>query len=767
MSEPSDLLREGGAVLGVELGSTRIKACLTDERLGVIASGSHDWANQLVDGRWTYSLEAIQTGMQQAYAALVTNAQSRHGVRPTRYRAAGVSAMMHGYLPFSASGELLVPFRTWRNTSTGAASAALSQALDFTIPLRWSIAHLYQAVLDQEAHIGQVAGITTLAGHVHRQLTGENLLGVGDASGVFPIDPNTRDYDLAMLDQASALVGLGDLRRLLPPVSVAGQPAGELTEAGARWLDPTGELQPGVRFCPPEGDAGTGMVATQAVAPRTGNVSVGTSIFAMVVLERPLAQRHPELDVVTTPTGDAVAMVHCNNGASELGAWAGIFGEFAAALGTEANPDRVYATLFGAAQAAAPDADGLVSFNYLAGEPVTGIDHGRPLLLRSAESPFSLGALIRSELWGAFATLAIGMDVLAAEQVQVDQLTAHGGLFRTPGLPQRALAAALRVPIGVQQTAGEGGAWGMAILAAYLDHADQRLDDFLAQVVFADQQQTLANPDPTEVAGFADYLGRFRAALPVQQAAGALGQTAPDTGDPRDGADAALREAVAATRQRVADLHQELVSNQLVVWTGGNVSERVPGADLFVIKPSGVASAELTAENQVVCTLDGEPAPGWGNSHGPSSDTAAHAYVYREMPEVHGVVHTHSPYATAWAARGEAIPCVITAMADEFGGEIPVGPFAIIGDDSIGRGIVETLRGHRSRAVLMANHGVFTIGKHAKDAVKAAVMCEDVARTVHLARTLGEPLPIEPANIKRLHDRYQNVYGQNPEGSLQ
>jgi sugar (pentulose or hexulose) kinase len=536
-------IEDGRATLGIELGSTRIKAVLIDEDHVPLASGDHEWENAFVDGRWTYSLEDVETGLRAAYGALVADVESQYGVRPTTFRALGVSAMMHGYLAFDAAGELLVPFRTWRNTSTGPAAEALSERLGFNIPLRWSVAHLYQAVLDEEPHIAEVARVTTLAGYVHHRLTGHDVLGVGDASGMFPIDPATRDYDAAMLATADELISTGTgtgtststgldagIRALFPEVLVAGQDAGALTPEGAVWLDPTGSLEPGVPLCPPEGDAGTGMVATNAVAPRTGNVSVGTSIFAMVVLERAMAQAHEELDVVTTPAGDAVAMVHCNNGASEIAAWARVFGRFAEAAGTPLDIDHVYATLLAEAEQADPDAGGLLSYNYLAGEPVTHVEAGRPLLVRGAGSAFTLGNLVRAEVQGAFATLAIGMDVLAEEDVRVDRMTAHGGLFRTPGAPQRLLAAALRVPVALEETAGEGGAWGIAVLAAYLEHAgDTDLTTYLAEHVFGGDAVHVADPDEHDVAGFRAYLERFRAGLPLQAAA--VAATTRDTAD--------------------------------------------------------------------------------------------------------------------------------------------------------------------------------------------------------------------------------------------
>ncbi|GAA4265652.1 FGGY-family carbohydrate kinase [Frondihabitans peucedani] len=520
------LISEGRATLGIEFGSTRIKACLIDDSFVTIASGSHEWENEYVDGRWTYPVDAVWSGLQAAYADLAADTEKRLGVVPSSFAAIGVSAMMHGYLASDEAGELLVPFRTWRNSSTGPAAEELSAALAFNIPLRWSIAHLYQAVLDDEPHFARIASLTTLAGHVHRALTGRDVLGVGDASGMFPIDPATHDYDERLLeiaqDRLAARAPHLVLRDLLPEVLTAGEEAGRLTAEGARLLDPAGILREGIPFCPPEGDAGTGMVATNSVAPRTGNVSVGTSIFAMVVLEGQLGRVHPELDVVTTPVGDAVAMVHCNNGASELAAWARVFGRFADAAGSPLEPDAVYAALLDEALAADADAGGLLSFNYLAGEPITGVEDGRPLLLRSPDSRFTLGNLIRSEVYAAFATLSIGMEALAEEDVAVEHLLAHGGLFRTPGAAQQLLAAAVRVPVAIEKTAGEGGAWGIAILASYLRSASEMpLSEYLSTRVFEPGAAVVVAPTEVDLEGFAAYLERYRAALPLQKAAAA------------------------------------------------------------------------------------------------------------------------------------------------------------------------------------------------------------------------------------------------------
>ncbi|MDO8143061.1 xylulokinase [Isoptericola sp. 178] len=522
-----DAITAGRTTLGIELGSTNIKACLVGPEHEVLASGTHGWENELSDGRWTYSLEAVHAGLQDAYAALVADVEQRYGVRPTTYGALGVSAMMHGYLAFDADGELLVPFRTWRNTSTGPAAAKLSDLFGHNIPLRWSIAHLYQAILDDEPHVPQIASFTTLAGYVHRMLTGRHVLGVGDASGMFPIDPVTRDYDRRLLDQFRHLVaaerpGL-QVEGLLPEVLPAGADAGHLTAEGAALLDPTGELRAGPVLCPPEGDAGTGMVATNAVAPRTGNISAGTSIFAMVVLEKPLTGVHHELDLVTTPAGDLVAMVHCNNGASELDAWAGVFAEFATALGHPSPADAVFEALFGAALDGETDGGGLLAYNYLAGEPITGLDQGRPLVVRTPDSRLTLANLMRTQIYGAFGTLALGMKVLHGEGVAVDTMFAHGGMFRTAGVAQRLLAAAVDAPVAVGRTASEGGAWGIAVLAAFTRAAAAEpgltLDGYLADRVFADAELDVARPDADDVAGFAAYLERYSAGLAVERAA--------------------------------------------------------------------------------------------------------------------------------------------------------------------------------------------------------------------------------------------------------
>ncbi|MGZ0212499.1 MAG: xylulokinase [Actinomycetales bacterium] len=519
------VIAAGRATLGIELGSTRIKACLIgDDPTVVLATGSHEWENQFEERSWTYSLDSVWEGLQAAYADLASDVQQRFGHPIVSLKSIGISAMMHGYLAFGAEDNLLVPFRTWRNTSTGVASRQLSDLFGVNIPLRWSIAHLHQAVLDEEAHVPDVNFVTTLAGYVHWQLTGRKVVGIGDASGMFPIDPATHDYDSGMLARYEENSGQWlrgrSLKDVFPTVLVAGEHGGDLHPQGAALLDLTGTLQSGAPMCPPEGDAGTGMVATNSVAARTGNVSAGTSIFAMIVLERPLASAHHEIDVVTTPAGKPVAMVHCNNGASELAAWANLFARFAQAAGTQLDTDAVYDILFREVLEGEANAGGLLAYNYLAGEPITGLDEGRPLVVRTPDSRFTLANFMRSQLYSVYGTLALGMQLLAEESVSVDTMFAHGGMFRTAGVAQQMLAGALGVPVAVAESASEGGAWGMAVLAAFMvSDADGDLESYLRDDVFGAAQLEIVSPRPADVAGFAEYLAHYRDGLAIEKAA--------------------------------------------------------------------------------------------------------------------------------------------------------------------------------------------------------------------------------------------------------
>ena len=512
----------GKTALGIELGSTRIKAVLIGEHNQVLANGSFGWENRLENELWTYHLQDAVRGVQTAFAELAENVKNTYGVEFTTTGAIGISGMMHGYLALDGDGKQLAPFLTWRNTNTQAAADELTQLFQFNIPLRWSISQLYQAILNKESHVAEVAYLTTLAGYIHYLLSGQKVMGVGEASGMFPIDPETMDFNAGMLDQFDALVAdrgyPWKIRDVLPKTLVAGQQAGVLTEAGAALLDPTGKFQAGVPMAPPEGDAGTGMVATNSVAACTGNVSAGTSIFAMVVMEKSLSKLYTDIDIVTTPSGKPVAMVHCNNGASELDAWMRMFREIAETLGADA--DDLYGKLFTKSLEGAADCDDVLLYNYISGEPITGLNDARPLLVRRKDSKLTLANFMRSQIYSIIASTAVGMQILWNENVQIRQLTGHGGLFKTPGVASRYLAAAMRSPVTVMKTAGEGGPYGMALLAAYLGKKDaMTLEDFLQNQVFADAESITTQPDPAEVEGFARYLHSYCEALKLEHTA--------------------------------------------------------------------------------------------------------------------------------------------------------------------------------------------------------------------------------------------------------
>ena len=508
--------------LGIELGSTRIKAVLIDENHIPVASGAHEWENQLADGIWTYSMEAVTTGVQDCYAKLKQDVLEKYGITLTDVGAIGISAMMHGYLPFDKDGNQLAAFRTWRNTITGEAAAKLTQALNFNIPQRWSIAHLYQAILNKEPHVQHIASLTTLAGYLHVTLTGEKVMGIGEASGMFPIDSDTLDYNQEMVEAFDAISGMPwKLRDILPKVMCAGDDAGVLTERGARFLDPAGDLTPGIPVAPCEGDAGTGMVATNSVRERTGNVSAGTSDFAMIVTDHPLGV-HREIDMVTTPAGAPVAMVHCNNCTSDINAWVNLLSEFAQLIGAPQDKGTLFTMLFRKALEGDADCGGLVSYNYFSGEGVTDLDEGRPLFARTPNSSFTLANFMRTHILSALATLKIGLDILTGqEQVQVDKLYGHGGFFKTPEVGQRMLSAAIGAPVSCMETAGEGGPYGMALLAAYRVRKapGETLADYLDSRVFADASSSTLMAQPEDIEGFNAFLNRYKAAFPAETAA--------------------------------------------------------------------------------------------------------------------------------------------------------------------------------------------------------------------------------------------------------
>ena len=520
------IIESGKAILGIEFGSTRIKAVLIDTDNNPIAQGSFEWENQLVDGLWTYSIDTIWKGLQDCYADLRKNVKAEYDCEIEQLAAIGISAMMHGYMAFGKDENILVPFRTWRNTNTAKAAAELSELFHFNIPLRWSISHVYQAILNGEDHINKIDFLTTLAGYIHWQLTGKKVLGVGDASGMLPIDSNTNNYDAEMVAKFDKLIepkNLGwKILDILPEVLNAGEDAGVLTEEGAKKLDPSGTLQAGTPLCPPEGDAGTGMVATNAVRQRTGNVSAGTSSFSMIVLEKALSQPYEVIDMVTTPDGSPVAMVHCNNCTSDLNAWVGLFKQYQELLGVPVDMNEVFGKLYNHALEGDADCGGLIAYNYISGEPVTGLAEGRPMFVRSANDHFNLANFMRANLYASVAVLKIGNDVLFKdEKVQVDRITGHGGLFKTKGVGQRILAAAINSPISVMETAGEGGAWGIALLAGYLVNNEEKLSlaDYLDKKVFAGNTGVEIAPTAEDVAGFDKYIETYKAGLAIEKAA--------------------------------------------------------------------------------------------------------------------------------------------------------------------------------------------------------------------------------------------------------
>lgn len=519
-------IAKGKTSLGIELGSTRIKAVLIDENFETIASGSYEWENLLEDGFWTYKLLDIITGLQSAYREMKQEVERSYGITIRTVGSIGVSAMMHGYMAFDKTGELLVPFRTWRNATTSAAAKELTEHFQFNIPERWSIAHLYQAIINQEKHLPRIDYMTTLAGYIHWLLTGSKALGIGDASGMFPIDERTQNYSENMMKQFDDLISHKgypwQLSDILPAVHTSGEQAGTLTAIGASILDQSKNLQPGIPFCPPEGDAGTGMVATNSVRKRTGNVSVGTSVFAMIVLDKKLSNVYPEIDLVTTPNGSPVGMVHANNCSSDLNAWLGLFREFSEAMGQKVESDKLFEVMLNKALEADPDGGGLLSYGYFSGENITGVESGRPLFVRSAKSNFNLANFMRTHLFTAFGALKIGMDLLVKEEnVKIHSILAHGGLFKTPVVGQKMMAAAINTPVSVMDTAGEGGAWGMAILSSYMlnKNENESLEDFLDDKVFKEVTAQEIYPDELDVKGFEAFIKRYKKGLVIEKAA--------------------------------------------------------------------------------------------------------------------------------------------------------------------------------------------------------------------------------------------------------
>jgi len=524
--DAKNLIAEGKSYLGIEFGSTRIKAVVIDDVGTVLATGGHSWENRLDNGIWTYTLDDIWNGLQDCYSDLLKDIKDKYGITPTKYASMGFSAMMHGYLAFDKDGKLLVPFRTWRNTITEEAASKLTKEFDFNIPQRWSISHLYQAILNKEEHVKDIDFVTTLAGYVHYIMTGNRVLGVGDASGMFPIDSATKDYDKNMVEKFDALIApcgfSWKLEDVFPKSISAGEDAGKLTAEGAAKLDVSGNLEAGIPVCPPEGDAGTGMVATNSVGLRTGNTSAGTSVFAMVVLEKALSKVYEQIDMVTTPDGAAVAMVHCNNCTSEINAWVNLFKEFGEMMNLKIDMNDLFTKLYSVGLSGDPDCGGLLSYNYISGEPVTGFDKGAPLFVRTADSKFTLANVMRMHLYSALAALKSGLDILINEEgVKVDKMYGHGGYFKTKGVGQAFAAAAIHAPVSVMETAGEGGPWGMAILASYADgrNPGEGLEDFLNRKIFANAEGSTIEPSAEDEKGFDAFMKTYMDGLKIERAA--------------------------------------------------------------------------------------------------------------------------------------------------------------------------------------------------------------------------------------------------------
>lgn len=522
----SDLIKEGKTALGIEFGSTRIKAILVDLSGNTLAEGSHTWENSLVDGVWTYSLDEIHQGLRSCYSAMREDVEKKYDTKLTTVGAIGISAMMHGYMAFDRDGNLLTPFQTWRNSNTQQAADELTNLFGFNIPLRWTIAHLYQRILDQEDHVAKIDFVTTLDSYIHWKLTGNKVTGIGDASGIFPIDSETLDYDATLLEKFNTLIRdkayLWATKDVLPKVLVAGENAGTLTAEGAALLDETGTLRSGIPMCPPEGDAGTGMVATNSVAPRTGNLSAGTSTFAMLVLEKPLAKLHREIDMVTTPSGFPVAMAHANNGTSDLNAWVNLFAEYDKLMGRTVDMNEIYKQLELNSLNGDPDCGGLLTYGYYSGEGITMLNEGRPLFARTPDSSFTLANFMRAHMYSSFAAVKLGLDILLKEEhVKVDRILGHGGLFTVKGVAQRYLAAAVNTPITVMDTASQGGPWGMAVLAAYmLQHGNgETLEDYLEKKIFAVQAGTTIRPDAGEAEGYEKFTAHYKSGLEAEKAA--------------------------------------------------------------------------------------------------------------------------------------------------------------------------------------------------------------------------------------------------------
>lgn len=746
-------------VLGLEFGSTCIKAVACDMKGNVLAKGSHRWENRLENGIWTYREDDIEYGLRACYSSLKTDFCDRFGTVPRRFACIGISGMMHGYIALARDGNLLAPFVTWRNNNAENEARLLSEALGFHIPARWSIAHLYRAVRAREPHVRDIYKITTLAGLAHYRLTGKLVLGMGEASGVFPLSAG--DYDRARLAVFDGLLEEYSLpwkaEDVLPDILPAGTFAGTLTREGALWIDPAGDLQPGIPLCPPEGDAGTGMAATNSVRPHAGNVSAGTSVFVMVVADRPLCLCREEIDEVCTPSGDAVAMVHCNNCTSDINAWVSVFAE---AAGRE--EEGMYRFLFDKALEGAPDCGGVLAYNCVSGENITHIDDGRPAVIRRSDSVLTLPNLMRAHLYSTFAALSIGMETLVREDVRADSIVAHGGMFKSSSAPQKFLAAAMNASVCVRRNAGEGGPWGMALLAAYACSCTESgenasLADWL-DALFASEEGVTVQPDPVDVQGFRSFMENYRKGLPVIRSA----VTALSGADKQK--KFACSERIQKLKEQVWRANIDLVKNGLVIFTWGNVSAIDRESGLVVIKPSGVDYDGMGINDMVVVDMDGNVVDG---KYRPSSDTPTHLELYKAHPEIGAVVHTHSSHATAFAQSGRDLPAYGTTHADYFHGSVPctrpLTPEEIAGDYEKNTGIVinETVAKDAMEvpAVLVSGHGPFAWGKDADQAVYNATVLEEVAKTAWITEQLNPQARQAPQCLMDKH--YYRKHGKN------
>ena len=741
-----------GCAVGIELGSTRVKAIMTDGRGKVLASGVSVWENRFENGIWTYSYDDITRAVRECWAALKKDVKERCGFTLARPGYIGVSGMMHGYLPLGDDGTPLVSFRTWRNNCAAEAAEELTRAFGFNIPARWSVAHLWHAVRSGEEHTGHIRRLTTLAGYVHMKLTGEHVAGIGEASGMFPVLGT--EYDPYMAEVTDCLLKKRGMpyriTGILPRPLAAGKEAGRLTAAGAAWLDEEGDLEAGVPLCPPEGDAGTGMVATNCVRVGTGNVSAGTSVFATVVSgRRPSVSR--STDVVATPAGDIAVMVHCNNCTSDLNAWADVFAE---ARGVK-DKDELYSFLFSEALEGEPDCGGLIAYNCVSGEDITGIAEGRPMLLRRTEDKLSLPNLMRAHLYSAFAALKLGMDGLRADGITAERIVAHGGIFRTKGAPQKFLAAAAGAPVEVAENAGEGGAWGMALLAEFAMSGGTSLCGMLDDV-FADVKTTAVSPDDETVRGMARFMADYERGLPVvREAVAAYSERKTDGGETDD--------EIAALKKRVYEANLALVKNGLVIFTWGNVSGIDRKRGLVAIKPSGVDYDKMTADDIVVVDMDGNVVYG---DYRPSSDTPTHLELYKAHPGIGGVVHTHSTYATAYAQACRSLPAYGTTHADYFRGDVPcTRPLTeeeISGDyeKNTGKVINETIDDAAAvPGVLVGHHGPFAWGKDPDEAVYNATVLEKTAEMAFITENVSVAPQRVPGFLLDRH--YLRKHGAN------